>query len=194
MVAMAVHDRTIGEIEAAEAERILRLRLVVARAAQPDSMNWWDDRSLTAEGLYLADRLFARRPRQAAAKIALQTARVRYVAAVPETGVVHLFDLGDRVEYELARVSVAEAWLPATALESPEALLLAIGDIVPDGVGYLTEYAGQRRLLAGPFEIRLSPEADPSIKPPVARACALALACAESGLGRPVFPYMKVKQ
>ena len=66
-----------------EAETIFRLRLLVARAAQSDSLRWWDDRSLTTEGDFVTGRLFAGRPRVAGVKISLATARVRNRDAVP---------------------------------------------------------------------------------------------------------------
>jgi hypothetical protein len=191
---MAVTRRDWSEsgIAAPDAELIIRLRLLVARSAQSDGLSWWDDRSLTAEGLYLAERLFSRRPHLAAAKIALRTAAARHAASMPADGAVHLYDLGEQAEHALSGVSLDEAWTPAAAPGSPEAFLDAVGALVPDGVGYLTEYAGQRQLLAGPLEIRLSPEADPKLEPTVARACALALAYTEAGQGRPVYPFMKV--
>ena len=70
-----------GQIDAEALALILRLRLLVCRAAQPDSLKWWDDNALTAEGAYLTERLFSRRPRAAAARIALAAARSRHWAA-----------------------------------------------------------------------------------------------------------------
>lgn len=191
MTGVGVHDR-FHYLTLAEAELISRLRLIVARAAQPDSLRWWDDRSLTAEGGYLAERLFARRPRLAAAKIALGAARRRHAATVPNSpGMVHLFDLGDEAEYEVSAVALDEGWIPATAFTSGEIFLAAVAAIIPDGTGYTCQFPGLRGTLSGPLEVQLSPDSDPTIKHTVAQASALALAYGEAGLDRPVFPYFK---
>ncbi len=179
----------------AEAELIVRLRLLVVRAAQPDSLRWWDDRSLTVEGGYLTERLFSRRPRLAAAQIAMATARARHWAAIPKTPkAVHLFDFGDDLEYELEAVALDEAWIPAEPFATQDALLLAVGRVIPDGTGYSTSYSGQGDEHTGALEIQISVDADPTLKPPVAQAAALALAYGVGGPDRPVFPYLKLKR
>ena len=179
----------------AEAELIMRLRLIVVRAAQPDSLRWWDDRSLTVEGGYLTERLFSRRPRLAAAQIAMATARSRHWAAIPKTPeVVHLFDFGDDLEYELEAVALDEAWIPAEPFASLDTFFLEIGRTVPDGTGYSTSYSGRAAEYNGALEIQISIDTDPTLKPPVAQASALALAYGVGGPDRPVFSYLKLKR
>lgn len=175
----------------ADVKVVWRLRLIIARAAQSDSLGWWDDRSLTAEGEFLATRLFARRPRLAAAKIALAAARARHAAAIPKGSGVHLFDLGGELEYELAGMALDEAWIPVDPIVSSDALLDALAGAIPDGVGYTIAHSGRPETLTGPIEIRPSPDVDPSVDPMVAKASALALAYGGAGLGRPVFPFLK---
>jgi hypothetical protein len=191
MTSASVKER-FQYLTSAEAELILRLRLIVARAAQPDSLRWWNDRSLTAEGGYLAERLFARRPRLAAAKIALGAARRRHAAAVPNSSkTVHLFDLGDEAEYELSAVPLDEAWIPATPFTSGAMVLDAVAAIIPEGTGYTRQFSGLHGTLTGPLEVQLTPDSDPTMKLVVAQASALALAHGEAGPDRPVFPYLK---
>ena len=68
-------------MDSAEINEILTLRLLIARAAQPDSRHWWDDNSLTDEGLTLARRVFSRKPERACNHLALKAAIVRHRAA-----------------------------------------------------------------------------------------------------------------
>ena len=183
----------------AEAETILRLRVIVARAAQIDSLRWWDDRSLTPEGDFVTARLFPFRPRLAGAKIAVATARARHWEVVPRLpGVVHLFDLGDEIEYELAAVPLDESWIPAP-LTTPKSFFAALAEAVPDGTG--CSYEGRADPAsdadagagagASALKIGLSLDTDPALKPALAEAGALALAYNDAAMSRPLFPYLQ---
>lgn len=177
-----------------EAELIWRLRLAVVRAAQPDSLYWWDDRSLTPDAEFVTERLFSRRPQLAAARIALATALVRHRAAIPAVSrLIHLFDFGDEIEYELEAVKLTEAWLPSS-FQTANALLDFVGQIVPDDSGYSCEIDGTLDTHTGPLEIWLALDNDPRLKRIVAEASALTLAYATGGLQRPVFPYLRRKR
>ncbi len=173
-----------------EAEAILRLRLIVARAAQIDSLRWWDDRSLTLEGDFMTARLFPEHPRVAGAKIAMATARARHWAAIPRPpGVVHLFDLGDELERELAAAPLNEAWIPGDSFAAMDAFVFALGNIAPDGAG--CRYSGQADTQTGALRIELSLDTSSELKSALAEAGALALAYNSAGMARPVFPYLQ---
>ena len=89
-------------LDASESKLILSLQLLIARAAQKDSLMWWEDDALTPSGKYLLDRLFFFDADEAGRKLAMEAAKVRYRAAFgAENNVLHLFHLdqtGD-VEY-----------------------------------------------------------------------------------------------
>ena len=75
-----------------ETEAILGLRLLIARAANRDSLAWWDDESLTPPGGFLLERVFPTAPALAARSLALAAAVARHEAAC--TGeVLHLYHL-----------------------------------------------------------------------------------------------------
>lgn len=169
-----------------EAETILRLRLLVARAAQPDSLNWWNDRSLTPEGGYVAERLFWVRPQLTAAKIAMASGQARLWDAVQRTpDIVHLFDLGELIEHELRLFPLDEAMIPATPLLSIAQLRTDIGKLIGDQVGYQV----LRRDESPAIEIRAVTEQ--VVRPLVSWACVCALAFCEGDTGQPVFPYLR---
>jgi hypothetical protein len=168
-----------------EAETILRLRLLVARAAQPDSLNWWNDRSLTPEGSYVAERLFWMRPRLAAAKIAMVSGQARLWDAVQHTpDTVHLFDLGEMIEHELRLFPLGEAMIPAAPFTSVAQLRTDIGRLIGDQVGYQVLRRDESRAI----EIRAVSEQ--VVRLLVLWACACALAFCEGDIGQPVFPYL----
>ena len=77
-----------------QAQLILRVQLLIARAAQSDSLKWWDDNALTTGGEYLLDKLFPSAPHEIGVKLALESARARHFAAfAEERRVLHLFAL-----------------------------------------------------------------------------------------------------
>jgi hypothetical protein len=169
-------------------ETILHIRLLVARAAQPDGLRWWGDRSLTPEGGYITERLFARRPKLAAAKIALESARGRHAAVMRDTAeLVHLFDLGEDTELELSTTRLDEVWVPGEPYASRDDLMSAISRILPDGVGCAHGEPGEDgKLLVG-----LGSDVDRGLHPIMLEVGALASAYGAGGIGRPVFPFLK---
>ncbi len=121
-------------LDSATITEILGLRLLIARAAQPDSLRWWNDNSLTAEGLDLTARLFGRKPERAALRLALKAARVRHDAAMPHGNeCMHLFNFGDVVEFDIAQaLKTCELPMP-NRMESISDLLTALSDRIITG-------------------------------------------------------------
>ena len=75
-------------------QTILRLRLLIARAANRDSLAWWDDEALTAPAGFLLERLFPVAPPLAARSLALRAAFARHEGACTDIGgVLHLYRL-----------------------------------------------------------------------------------------------------
>ena len=75
-------------------QTILRLRLLIARAANRDSLAWWDDEALTAPAGFLLERLFPVAPPLAARSLALRAAFARHEGACTDIGgALHLYRL-----------------------------------------------------------------------------------------------------
>ncbi|HNT24174.1 MAG TPA: BrxE family protein [Anaerolineales bacterium] len=174
-------------LEVEEKKALLSLRLLICRAAQKDSLAWWEDESLTPAGGYLLDRLFLTDPGEAGRKLALEAARTRYQAAFNGSSeAMHLFRLdqtGD-IEHGLHGIRLLDVSLspdPITTLDDLQQKLLAL-------IGQKPQYQivgerAERRL-----EIRLK---SPIVKPQVLEAAqALAWACLEAKQGQPIFPYI----
>lgn len=107
--------------------QILALRLLIARTAALDSLQWWEDESLTDAGLTMASRLFARQPTLAVRRLSQRAASARHQAALGHVaGAVHLFSLGDDVELLLDdALEMYDEDLPS-AIESRDALQSAL--------------------------------------------------------------------
>jgi hypothetical protein len=85
---------SIGSITTKDVRIILSLRLLIARAANADSLAWWDDESLTPHAGFLLERLFPRAPSLAARSLALRAALARHQAACAHhEGALHLYRL-----------------------------------------------------------------------------------------------------
>ena len=67
-----------------ETHTILGLRLLIARAANKDSLKWWDDESFTTHAGFLLDRIFPMAPPLAARSLSLAAAIARHRAACTE--------------------------------------------------------------------------------------------------------------
>jgi len=120
-------------LPAADSLRILQLRLIIARAAQSDSMRWWADNSLTPDATLLLDRLFPRSIEQSRKRLALHAARARHHAELDSMpGAVHLFDLGDVVEFEIAKRFQHDSFpdFPASSITSIEELTATLADLL----------------------------------------------------------------
>lgn len=188
---MLTHKKTLSprfEIDSATAHTILRLRVLIARAAQPDSLQWWQDQSLTQDGMYVVERLFARNPKWAAAHLAIASSRARHWAAIPrEPNVTHLFDLGNPIEFALADFRIETEWIPNPPA-SMDDFIMAIGEIVPDGAGYESGAPDTN----GALEIHLLPEREHLLPILLARVSALALAYSGAERGQPIFPFLRI--
>jgi hypothetical protein len=165
---------------------LLSLQYLISRAAQKDSLNWWEDDSLTQAGGYLLERLFPTNPKEAGLKLALEAAKTRYQAAFQgENAALHLFrlDKTGEIEHSLIRSRLTDIPVSLEPIGSIETLRQKLFDLTGPSPTYqvLGEHANHR------VEIRL----DPSIKPTnLTIAQALTWACLEGIPGKPVFPYI----
>lgn len=166
---------------------LIGLRLLIARAAQKDSLNWWEDDSLSPAGSYLLERLFLADPTEAGRKLALEAARTRYQAAFNgDDTVLHLFRLdktGD-VEYGLQDVHLADIPIPSEPIATVDALQKKLLELI----GSIPQFQivgerANRRLEIG-FK---NPTAKPTI---LYIAKTLTWASLEGKPGLPIFPYI----
>jgi hypothetical protein len=166
---------------------ILRLRLLIARAAQKDSLAWWEDDSLTPAGGYLLERLFPTDPGEAGRRLALEAARTRCRAALAgQPDALHLFrlDRSGEIDHSLQGMRLSDLPLPAEPIPSLEALrqeLLALGG--PPVYRVLGERAG--------CCLGISLKAAGGRPAPVESASSLAWAFLEGAPGSPIFPYLQ---
>ena len=170
-----------------QAHTILGLRLLVARAANKDSLAWWDDESLTPHAGFLLERIFPVAPPLAARSLALAAALARHQAACPANGrALHLYRLDadnqDRLALRFApllAISVSEE--PITTLET---LRQHLFDLTEGPAPYTVVRETDTRGL----EINIPP-CPAGVSPMVHRARTLAWAYLEGSPDEPVFPF-----
>ena len=98
------------------ARTILGLRLLLARAANQDSLARWDDESLTTHVGFLLERIFPMAPALAARSLALRAALARHQAACgARDKALHLYRL-DRYTLLLPD---QQAYLPLSLRQTP---------------------------------------------------------------------------
>lgn len=127
------------QISEQEATQILRLRTLIARAAQVDSLKWWEDESLTDGGLYLLERIFWGSPSTTSRNLAHSAALHRHQSALKaQYGGIHLFQLSiDNIEEETLKSIVnyvtidLEGLSPISDLEHLRHKLLEIIEAEP---------------------------------------------------------------
>ena len=175
-------------LSATEGKLILSLQLLIARAAQKDSLSWWEDDALTPSGKYLLERLFIVNPDEAGRKIAIEAAKVRYQAAFgADNHVLHLFHLdqtGD-IELNLQELSLSSVPAPTEPVQSLEVLRHLLLEQVGSPMVY--QIVGERS--NNRLEIKIGnsssqPELIDIVK-------TLAWAALEGEPGKPKFPYIQ---
>ncbi len=165
---------------------LLGLRLLIARAAQKDSLGWWEDDSLTEAGHYLLERLFLVNPEEAGRKLALEAARTRYQAAFNrDAAALHLFHLDKtgEIEHRLQGICLADIQPPKEPLLTMDALRQKLFELAGHPLKFqiVGERANHR------LEIRIH---GASGKTPILDvAKTLAWASLEGKPGQPIFPY-----
>lgn len=168
---------------------ILSLQLLIARAAQKDSLMWWEDESLTPSGKYMLERLFFVNGDMMGRQLALEAAKVRYQAAFSDFnhGVLHLFHLdqtGD-VDLNLQGVSLAAIQIPIEAVHSVDDLRQLLLELVDSPMKY--QVVGERsnsRLGIKMVDMTSQHDLLQIVK-------TLAWASLEGEPGKPIFPYIQ---
>lgn len=175
-------------LEASESELILRLQLVIARAAQKDSLRWWEDDSLTPSGKFLLERLFIVDAEEAGRKLAVEAAKVRFQAAFGDkNNALNLFhlDQAGEVEHALQGIRLSSIPIPADPILSMEDLRRVLLEQVGSPLKYQVLGARSNSRL----EIKIENLPTKFDLNPIAKT--LAWAMLEGEPGKPIFPYIR---
>jgi len=181
-----MNEHTAGNgLTAEEAHAILALRLLIARAANRDSLGWWEDESLAPHARYVLERLFPNAPPQAARSLALVAASTRHEAACPKHS-LHLYRLDvdgkDRLALRFALL------LPIPVPEEPITTVEALREHLTRLTGGPVPYKVVRRTSTHALQIGVPP-CPTDVPPMLHRARSLAWAYLEGAPGQPVFPF-----
>jgi len=164
---------------------VLALRLLIARAANTDSLAWWDDESLTPAADYVLDRLFPMAPPLAGKSLALRAALTRHRAACPESALnLYRLDADNRDELALRfapLLPIPAPDAPITTMETFREHLLAL-------VEEPQSYTVVRHTTSDGLLIEIPP-APPGTSPMLHLAKTLAWAYQEGTRDTPVFPF-----
>ncbi len=171
-----------------EAHLILSLRLLIARAANKDSLAWWDDEALTPSASFLLGRLFPVAPPLAARSLALRAALARHRAAYASyQGALHLYRLDlDNLDKLALRY---EPLLPIPVSSDPITTMDVLRRQLVELVGQPLVYKVVRRRDTHTLQLEIPPPPG-DISPLVHRAKSLAWAYLEGRPGQAVFPYI----
>jgi len=182
-----VQDTLLRNTTAEEARIIIGLRLLIARAASPDSLAWWEDESLTPHAAFLLERLFPTAPALAARNLALRAALARHQAACARyEGARHLYRLdADNADALAFR---REPLLPIPVPEAPISTMDELREHLLGRTGRPLPCSIVRRTEGGGLQIAVPP-APYDASAWVHRASTLAWAYLEGGPAEPVFPY-----
>jgi hypothetical protein len=176
-----------GSMTPEDARIILSLRLLVARAANKDSLAWWDDESLTSHASFVLERLFPMAPALAARNLALSAALARHQAACPANGgIVHLFRLDPDSKDKLAlrRIPLLAIPVPDHPITTMDALRRYLWELA----GKPAPYTVVRQTDMHGLHIEIPP-GPADVSPLLHRARTLAWAYLEGAPGQPVFPF-----
>ncbi len=171
-----------------ELMEILELRLLIARAANSDSLGWWDDESLTQHAHFLLERIFPMAPAGAARNLSLRAALARHQSALTANSKVqHLFRLDtDRQDELLLRhQSTLLVDLPDGPIKTVDDLRVHLLSVVQKPPSYTVIRRSPTHGLE--IEIPPTPAGIPGLNH---RARSLAWAYLEGEPGRPVFPFI----
>lgn len=173
-----------------QARTIICLRLLIARAANVDSLAWWEDESLAPHAGFLLERLFPRSPSLAARNLALHAAVARHQAACAQyEGALHLYRLD--ADNKDALALRFETLLPIPVPEAPISTMDELRTLLLDRIGGPYPYTVQRRTESRGLQIVIPPPPS-DVSPFLHRAKTLAWAYLEARPKEPFFPFCQV--
>lgn len=187
MTEHALHAAINANLSAQDARTILHLRLLIARAANSDSLAWWDDDSFTLDARFVLERIFPFAPALAARSLALHAATARHAAACAAwAGALHLYRLDADNQDRLALRF--EPLLCIPVLDDPIPSTGVLKQHLHDLLGEPAAYTVVHRTGAGGLQIEIPP-VPRGVSPLLHRARTLAWAYLEGAPGQPAIPY-----
>lgn len=170
-----------------EAHAILALRLLIARAANTDSLAWWEDESLTPHAAFVLERTFPMAPPLAARSLALTAALARHQAACSaHNDAVHLYHLDADGQDKLALRDFS--LLPIAVPQEPIETIAALQQHMVALIGGPWPCTALRRTDARGLQIQI-PSSPDRASPLFHRARTLAWAYLQGAPEEPVFPF-----
>jgi len=187
MAQRASSNAVSGSLSPQDARTILSLRLLIARAANKDSLAWWDDESLTPHAAFLLERVFPIAPALAARSLALSAALARHQAACASyERALHLYRLDtDNLDKLALRF---EPLLPILVPEQPIQTMDELRQHLLDLANEPASHTVVRRTEAHGLQMDIPPAPD-DVLPLLHRAQSLAWAYLEGQPGQPIFPF-----
>lgn len=175
------------QIDPGDLQTILRLRLLIARAANRDSLGWWDDEVMTAPAGFLLERLFPVAPPLATRSLALRAAFARHQGACAGIeGALHLYKLDADNADGLAVRNVP--LLPVPYPEAPITTMDTLREHLSALLGRPASCKVVQRRIGGAMQIAIPP-CPAGVWAPLHRAESFAWAYLEGAPGQPVFPF-----
>jgi hypothetical protein len=174
-------------ITSQDAQAILALRLLIARAAQTDSLSWWEDEALTQPAGFILERTFPVAPHVAGRSLAIRAAARRQedaCAGIAEAIHLYRLDLDNRDRLVLRFMLPTQTPVPEKPIQSMDELrqhLLHLTGVPVQSTPL--HRTNTRALEIGP------PPAPAGVSPLLHRARAFAWAYLEGEPGNAVFPF-----
>lgn len=170
-----------------ESRTLLGLRLLIARAANKDSLAWWDDESLTRHAGFLLERIFPMAPPLGARSLALAAALARHQAAFSASNeALHLYrlDADNRDKLALRFAPLLPVSVPEEPITTMEILRQHLLNLTREPASYTVI----RRTGAHGLKVE-RPPCPAGVSPLLHRARTLAWAYLEGAPEEPVFPF-----
>ena len=170
-----------------DAHTILGLRLLIARAANKDSLAWWDDESLTRHAGFLLERVFPMVPPLAARSLALAAALARHQATFSTSNeALHIYrlDADNRDKLALRFAPLLPISVPKEPITTLEILRQHLLNLTHEPASYTV----MRQTGAHALKVEMLP-CQAGVSPMLHRARTLAWAYLEGTPEEPVFPF-----
>ena len=176
----------MADVDMQTIETLYHLRLIIARAGQNDSLQWWEDDALTQNGRFLLGRIFPGIPSVAGRNLALAAAISRHSTALSAiASAVYLYRIDNHHSDQPAIREILPSQSfdlidPIPTLDALRQRLLTVVEREPvyDVVGKVAR--------SGALQIRIAENSNNT----VAKAQALAWAYLEGKVSQTVFPYI----
>jgi hypothetical protein len=158
--------------------------LLIARAGAKDSLNWWDDDSLTSAGEFVLGRIFPRKWKLISCRLAIRAAKEKHEGAARTVGLEDIATLFSNVSTVGLESTVAEG-IVTSPLHSMDEFRGRLATLCPR----VTEFDVPQPQDSGLLDITdITGGDNPSTETLVA---AFASGYTRAQAGKPVFPFIR---